>query len=82
MGDHISQLSGALDQVSDLLDRLRTLHDTLEGWRSKLKGHKPPHVLPKDVEAQLQSLSVGICFCGDKYGCDGYTIFVGNVQRC
>ena len=58
VGDHVSQLSRVLDQVSDLLDKLRALMDTLEGWRSKLKGHEPPHVLPKDVETQLQKLSV------------------------
>ena len=56
--DHTSQLDGVLDQVRNLLDKLKTLQDTLEGWRSKLKDHKPPHVLPKDVEAQLQELAV------------------------
>ena len=51
--DHISQLGG----VSNLLDRLRALLDTLEDWRSKLKGHEPPHVLPNDVEATAKFVS-------------------------
>ena len=59
--DHTSQLDGVLDQVRNLLDMLKTLQDTLEGWRSKLKDHEPPHVLPKDVEAQLQELAVSKC---------------------
>ena len=59
--DYTSQLDGVLDQVRNLLDMLKTLQDTLEGWRSKLKDHEPPHVLPKDVEAQLQELAVSKC---------------------
>ena len=56
--DHTSQLDGVLDQVRDLADKLKTILDTLEGWRSRLKDHEPPHVLPKDVETQLQQLAV------------------------
>ena len=62
-------------------DHIFQLGDTVEGWRSKLKGHEPQHVLPNDVEAQLQKKTVSEkMFRGVKYACDGYGIFVGNVQ--
>ena len=64
--DHTSQLDGVLDQVRDLADKLKAIQDTLEGWRSRLKDHEPPHVLPKDVEAQLQQLAVSGMFVGNQ----------------
>ena len=48
--------------MSSLKEKLRDLLDKLEGWREVLKDHEPSHVLPSDVEKQLQSLSVsGYC---------------------
>ena len=44
--------------MSGLKDRLMELLLQLEDWRAKLKGHEPPHVLPEDVEKQLQQLTV------------------------
>ena len=55
-----------LDQVRDLMDKLKAIQDTLESWRSNLKDHEPPHVLPKDVEAQLQQLTVSGMFVGNQ----------------
>ena len=58
LSGHLSLLEGALGHVSGLKDRLMELLLQLEDWRSKLKGHEPPHVLPVDVEKQLQQLAV------------------------
>ena len=66
MEDHTSQLDGVLDQVRDLADKLKAIKDTLESWRSRLKDHEPPHVLPKDVETQLRELAVSGMFVGDQ----------------
>jgi len=65
---HLSRLKGLTEwgdivQVSPLtaLPLMRALLDTLEGWRSKLKGHYLPHVLPNEWAVQLHNLKL-ICF--------------------
>ena len=67
LGGHISLLEGALGRVSGLKDRLMDLLRQLEGWRSKLKGHEPPRVLPDDVEKQLQQLVVSTIYIRSRW---------------